>query len=130
MKLEAKILLLLGAFFAVMGIVYIIWSGEVAGGVMIIAGGLLGFLPGSYYWWWSRRMAVRPEDNDTATRESGAGVVETFPGTSIFPFTLGAGAFFTVLALVYGVWLMLPGIGLVVWAMLGGVAEGRRGGSH
>jgi hypothetical protein len=97
---------------------------------MIVAGALLGFLPGSYYYWWSRRMPTRPEDDDNATRESGAGVVETFPGTSIFPFTLGMGAFFVVLALVYGTWLALPGIGLVVWAMLGGVAEGRRGGDH
>ena len=75
-------------------------------------------------------MPTRPEDDAQATMESGAGVVEAFPGTSIFPFTLGMGAFFVVLALVYGTWLALPGFGLVVWAMLGGVAEGRRGGDH
>ena len=129
MKLEARILLVLGLFFAIMGTVYWIWSGENAGGMMIIAAGLLGFLPGSYYWWWSRRMPVRPEDRDGDVTE-GAGFVGAFPGTSIFPFTLGVGAFFAVLSLVFGFWLMIPGLGLIVWAAIGGVAESRRGGTQ
>jgi len=130
MKIEARILLILGLFFAVMGVVYWVWSGENAGGMMIVAGGLLGFFPGSYYYWWSRRIPTRPEDDENATMESGAGHVDAFPGSSIFPFTLGAGAFFVVLSLVFGVWLLVPGLSLVIWAMIGGVAEGRRGGSH
>jgi hypothetical protein len=56
-------------------------------------------------------------------------VVGSFPGTSIFPFTLGMGAFFVVLALVFGIWFLVPGIALFVWAILGGTAEGRRGGN-
>jgi hypothetical protein len=130
MKQEAKLLLGLGAFFAVLGIVYWVWSGENGGGIMIVAGGTLGFLPGSYYYWWSKRMPLRPEDDPNATRESGAGHIDAFPGTSIFPFVLGMGAFFTVLALVFGMWLLVPGIGLVVWAAIGGTAESRRGGAH
>ena len=43
---------------------------------------------------------------------------------------MGMGAFFVVLALVFGIWLLVPGLGLVVWALLGGTAEGRRGGHH
>ena len=129
MKIEARILLILGLFFAIMGTVYWIWSGENAGGMMIVAGGALGFLPGSYYYWWSRRMPVRPEDRDGDITE-GAGFVGAFPGTSIFPFTLGVGAFFAVLSLVFGFWLMIPGLGLIVWAAIGGVAESRRGGTH
>ncbi|HQT99694.1 MAG TPA: cytochrome c oxidase subunit 4 [Acidimicrobiales bacterium] len=128
MKVEAKLLLGLGLFFGLMCAVYWNWSLENAGGVMMFAGMLLGFLPGSYYWWWSRRMAPRPEDNPNATQQEGAGVVGSFPGTSIWPFTLGMGAFFCVLALVFGVWLLVPGLGLVVWAMFGGTSEGRRGG--
>jgi hypothetical protein len=102
---------------------------ENAGGVMMFAGMLLCFLPGSYYYWWSRHMKARPEDDPNATQAGGAGVVGSFPGTSIFPFTLGMGAFFVVLALVFGIWFLVPGIGLFVWALLGGTAEGRRGGN-
>ncbi|MDE2281334.1 MAG: cytochrome c oxidase subunit 4, partial [Actinomycetales bacterium] len=67
MKVEAKILLGLGVFFGVMCAVYWNWSLENAGGVMMFAGMLLGFLPGGYYYWWSRRMAPRAEDDPNAT---------------------------------------------------------------
>ena len=130
MKVEAKMLLALGLFFGIMCAVYWNWSLENAGGVMMLAGMLLCFLPGSYYYWWSRRMKERPEDNPNATQAEGAGVIDTFPGSSIFPFVLGMGAFFTVLALVFGVWLLVPGLALAGWSFLGGIGEGRRGGSH
>jgi Cytochrome c oxidase subunit IV len=128
MKLEARLLIALGAFFAAMTAVYWTWSLENAGGVMMMAGALLCFLPGSYYFWWSRRMKTRPEDDANATPAATAGVVGAFPGTSIFPFVLGMGAFFTVLALVFGVWMLIPGLGLAFWAILGATSEGRRGG--
>jgi predicted lysophospholipase L1 biosynthesis ABC-type transport system permease subunit len=73
-------------------------------------------------------MKARPEDNPNATQAEGAGVVGSFPATSIWPFTLGMAAFFVVLSLVFGIWLLVPGLGLAVWAILGGTAEGRRGG--
>ena len=128
MRIEAKLLLFLGLFFGAMCAVYWTWSLENAGGVMMCAGMLLCFLPGSYYYYWSRRMKTRPEDDPNATTEVGAGVVGSFPGTSIFPFLLGMGSFFVVLALVFGIWLLIPGLALVLWALLGGTSEGRRGG--
>jgi hypothetical protein len=130
MRVEAKVLLGLGLFFGVMFAVYWHYSNEDAGGVMMFGGMLLGFLPGGYYYWWSRRMKPRPEDNPGATQAEGAGVVGAFPSTSIWPFTLGCGCFFMVLALVFGIWLLIPGVGLVGWAFLGGTAEGRRSGKH
>ena len=128
MRAEAKLLLGLGLFFGLMCAVYWNWSLENAGGVMMFAGMLLCFLPGGYYYWWSRRMKARPEDDPQATQSEGAGVVGSFPGSSIFPFTLGMGAFFVVLALVFGIWFLVPGLGLAGWAVLGATAEGRRGG--
>jgi hypothetical protein len=126
-KAEAKLMLGLGAFFAAMAIVYWLWSGEDGGGMMLIASGALGFLPGSYYLWWSHRMRPRPSDLSDAEIADGAGVVETFPGSSIWPFTLGMGTFFAGLALVFGTWLAIPAAGLIIWALLGAVAESRRG---
>ena len=130
MKVEARLLLGLGLFFGIMCAVYWNWSLENAGGVMMFAGMLLGFLPGGYYYWWSRRMKARPEDNPDATQAEGAGFVGSFPGTSIWPFTLGMGAFLSVLAMVFGIWFLVPGLALVVWALFGGTSEGRRGGQH
>lgn len=127
MKTEAKLLLGLGVCFFIMGLVYWFWSGENAGAMMLLAAGGLGFLPGSYYLWWSNRMRERASDRDDATIADGAGVVETFPGSSIWPFTLGMGAFCIGLALVFGTWFGIPAAGLVVWALLGAVNESRRG---
>jgi hypothetical protein len=74
-------------------------------------------------------MRPRPSDREDATIADGAGVVDTFPGSSIWPFMLGMGAFSAALALVFGTWFALPAAALVVWAMLGAVTESRRGGA-
>lgn len=95
--------------------------------MMLLGSGLLGFLPGGYYLWWSNRMRERASDRDDATIAEGAGIVESFPGSSIWPFTLGMGAFCIGLALAFGTWFSLPAAGLVVWALLGAVTESRRG---
>ena len=130
MRVEARVLLSLGLFFGLMVAVYWFWGHENAGSVMMLAGMLLCFVPGGYYYWWSRRMKPRPEDNPKATQAQGAGVVGAFPSTSIWPFTMGMGAFMVVLALVFGIWFLIPGLGLVAWALFGGTSEGRRGGSR
>jgi hypothetical protein len=128
MKLEAMFLLFLGAFFGLVGLVYWFWSYEDGGTMMLAGTAALGFLPGSYYYFWHRRMGKRVEDRDDASIEEGAGVIESFPSTSIWPFVLGMGAFLTVLSLVFGIWLIFLGIPLILSALTGVTAESRRGG--
>ncbi len=38
------------------------------------------------------------------------------------------GAFLTVISLVFGIWLIFPGISLIITALVGVTAESRRGG--
>ncbi len=129
LKTESLILLGLGVFFGFMGAVYWLWGHEDGGGVMLLGSFLLGMLPGFYYLWWYRRTGGnRPEDRDDATIQEGAGVIDSFPSTSIWPFVLGIGCFSMVLALVFGVWFAVPGIALLVAAFVGVTAESRRGG--
>ncbi|HXZ61825.1 MAG TPA: cytochrome c oxidase subunit 4 [Acidimicrobiales bacterium] len=142
MKIAAIILLFLGAFFGLIGLVYWFWSYEDGGGVMLLGATLLGFLPGLYYFFWHRRFhghkyffwgktrgaGDRPSDRDDATVADGAGSVDAFPSSSIWPFVLGMGAFFSMLALVFGVWLMFIGVPLILTALTGVTAESRRGG--
>jgi Cytochrome c oxidase subunit IV len=128
MRVEAIILLFLGLFFGIVGIVYWFWSYEDAGTAMLVGTCTLGFLPGSYYYYWHRRMGARVEDRDDASIEEGAGEINSFPGTSIWPFVMGMGAFFTVISLVFGIWLIFPGISLILTALGGVTAESRRGG--
>ena len=128
MRIEALILLGVGLFFGIVGSIYWFTAYEDGGTMMLVGTCLLGLLPGGYYFYWHRRMGHRPEDREDATMEEGAGVVGSFPGSSIWPFVLGLGAFFSVLALAFGVWLLGVGASLVVTALIGVTAESRRGG--
>jgi Cytochrome c oxidase subunit IV len=127
-RVEAIILLFLGLFFGIVGLVYWFWSYEDAGTAMLVGTCTLGFLPGSYYYYWHRRMGARVEDREDASIAEGAGEINSFPGSSIWPFVLGMGAFFTVISLVFGIWLIFPGISLILTALVGVTAESRRGG--
>jgi hypothetical protein len=129
MKIEGMLLIGVGIFFGIVGIIYWVWSAEDAGGLMLLGTTLLGVVPGSYYLWWHRRIGYRPEDREDASIEEGAGVINSFPGSSIWPFVLGVGAFFTLLALVFGVWLIFIGLSFILIAAIGATAESRRGGS-
>ena len=128
MRVEAILLLFLGVFFGIVGLVYWFWSYEDAGTAMLVGTCLLGFLPGSYYLFWHRRMGHRVEDRDDASIAEGAGDINSFPSSSIWPFVMGMGAFLTLLSLVFGIWLILPGITLIITALVGVTAESRRGG--
>jgi len=127
-RIEALFLLFLGGFFSLVGLVYWFWGYEDGGSVMLAGTAILGFLPGSYYFFWHRRMGSRVEDRDDASIEEGAGVINSFPGSSIWPFVMGMGAFLSVLALVFGMWLMLVSVPLILSALVGVTAESRRGG--
>jgi hypothetical protein len=127
MKVEAVFLLFLGAFFGGIGLWYWFWGYEDGGSVMLLGATLLGFLPGSYYFFWHRRMGNRLEDRDAEIAE-GAGEIDSFPNSSIWPFVMGMGAFATVLGLVFGIWLLFLGVPLILTALTGVTAESRRGG--
>ena len=120
----AVFLLFLGLFLGIIGLVYWFWSHEDGGGMMLLGVTLLGFLPGLYYFFWHRRfhghkyffwgkspprVTVRPTAR-TPRWPTGPGSIDAFPGSSIWPFVMGMGAFMTVLALVFGVWLIFIGV--------------------
>jgi hypothetical protein len=128
MKIEALVLLGVATFFGIVGAVYWFTSYEDGGTMMLVGTCLLGLLPGGYYYWWHRRIGYRPEDRDDATIEDGAGQIDTFPSSSIWPFVLGMGAFMLVLAFAFGIWFFFPALTLILTALIGVTAESRRGG--
>ncbi|HMD47227.1 MAG TPA: cytochrome c oxidase subunit 4 [Acidimicrobiales bacterium] len=129
MKTESVLLLAIGLIFGMVAVVYWAFSYEDAGFLLLIGTCFLGLLPGLYYYYWYRRTGARPEDRDDAEIADGAGVVDAFPDSSIWPFLIGMGAFLCLLAFVFGYWLAFPGIALVVSAVTGATAESRRGGN-
>jgi hypothetical protein len=134
MRIEAILLVGVGIFFTITDVVYWVWGvtskAPEPGGTMMLVGTIaLGLIPGAYYLWWARRMKPRPEDRADATLQDGAGVIGSFPASSIWPFVFGMGCFLVVLGLVFGVWLMIPGFALIFTAAVGYSAESRRGGN-
>lgn len=143
MKIEALFLIGVGIFMGCIAVIYWFLSYDDGGGMMLLGSCLLGMLPGAFYFYWHRRfrgsrfffwgkldsaVGDRPEDRKDATIEDGAGVIDSFPGSSIWPFIFGTGAFITLLALVFGAWLAFPGVSVILIALIGVTAESRRGG--
>lgn len=145
MKVESSFLLGVATFFGIIAISYWFTAYEDGGATMLVGVTALGFLPGSYYYFWHRRfkgykyffwgkldhvVGTRPEDRSDTTIADGAGVINSFPGSSVWPFCLGVGAFTLLLAFVFGAWLALVGVSLILTALVGVTAESRRGGRH
>lgn len=150
MKIESLLLLGVGIFFGVVALVYWFWATQAyhlpdeSGYLMLIGTFLLGVVPGLYYWFWHQRfkgrryfywghldraVGMRPEDRSDAEIADGAGTISSFPGSSIWPFVLGGGALLLVNGLVFGWWIALPGVALIIGALVGVTAESRRGGN-
>lgn len=126
MRNESRIYLGVGSFFVVILLVYFFWSHESTGSVLLLASAGLGLLPGLYIGWWSRRMKPRPEDVSVVEPADISGVIGQFPENTIFPFVLGAGVWFVALGFVYGVWLVIIGVGFVLGAAYGATQESKR----
>ena len=129
MKVSGAFLSIIGVFFGVVGLVYWFTAYEDAGFLMLIGSALLGLLPGTYYLWWSRRMRPLEGDIADASMSDGAGVIDAFPGSSIWPFLLGMGALFATMTFIFGLWLAPIAAALGLSAVVGGVIESRRGGT-
>ena len=103
----------LGVFFGIVGIVYWFWSYE-DGGTMMLVGTSPARLPARELLLLLAPPAMGPEHGrgprPDASIAEGAGDIDSFPGSSIWPFVMGMGAFLTVLSLVFGIWLIFPGI--------------------
>ncbi len=136
MKHEAYIFALIGIFFAVVCVGYYFWDittpagkTDMSGTVMLFLAGCLGLLPGGYMFFWSRRARPRTEDRDAEVAE-GSGVIDVFPGSSVWPAVAGAGATTLCVGLVFGLWITVMGAFLLVSAFIGFIAESRRGGVY
>src|SRR5580704_54035 len=101
MKVESIFLIGVGLFFGCICIAYWFLGYEDGGTMMLFGTFTLGTFTGGYYYFWHRRfhghkwffwghtdriVGDRPEDKSDATIEQGAGVISSFPGTSIWPF--------------------------------------------
>jgi membrane glycosyltransferase len=129
MKVIALFLVGIGVFFGIIAGVYWFTAYEDAGFLMLIGSTFLGLLPGGYYLWWTYHMKTRTDDDPQATMAEGAGTVDAFPTSSIWPFILGMGCLMAALTFIFGLWLAPIAAALILSALIGATVESRRGGT-
>ena len=100
------------------------WS---ASSALILTAGLT-LIIGTFLLFVSRRLeGIRPEDDDDAEISDGAGDVGFFSPGSYYPFFLAATVALVAVATAYLlVWLMVIGVGMMLWVICGLVYEYHR----
>ena len=128
---EARVFGITGVFALVIAVIYGLTSGpEPAGTVALAAAGVFGLALAVFF-----TRSLRDVQHDVviaeeAMEEAGAAGEETdeglyLPETSIWPFFMGLGAALTFAGLAFGLWFIVPGVALLVHAVVGFASQSR-----
>ncbi|MBW8088355.1 MULTISPECIES: aa3-type cytochrome oxidase subunit IV [Streptomyces] len=120
MKSEAYLFAGVALFFLISDAAYIWFAREPAGiaalSVSFGMSSVISFFCLVNY----RRKGLRPEDRaDSDIRERG-GIIDFFPPQSGYPVIIALGAAVTAVGIVYGVWIIIIGFGLL-WPSIFGM---------
>lgn len=137
MKIEARVFEIIVVFCFFIAVVYgvstYLWGTdgvEPVGTVGLILTGGLALIAGSYFNFVARRLErPRPEDNDTAEVSDGAGELGFFSPGSYWPVALASAVAVTGIGTAFfEYWVILLGIGMLLFTIGGLVFEYHRGG--
>jgi Cytochrome c oxidase subunit IV len=122
-KIEFYLFAFIAAFLSLIGAIYIIIAGDPSGGVPLWFAAALGMIIGYYFWYTSRRIPPRPEDRADADIDEGSGEIGFFSPHSWWPLWLAVGAALAFLGVIFGMWLVLIGVGAGFIALTGFILE-------
>ena len=126
---EAKVFLGVGAFYVLIGLIYLVVSdGEYAGVALLLCSGLFAALAGG----WMIR-GLRPVQDHVEEVEAAATTGEVAPAdgdlylpvTSVWPLGIGLGVAMVLSGFAVGWVLALPGAGLLVHSVIGFANQSR-----
>ena len=123
MKIEGFLFAGGAAFYGLLAVIYWVITKEIVGSTALALTGALAFLVGFYVLYTSRRVGVRPEDDPNADVEDAEPDYGFFSPHSWWPLAVGIGALVTILGLIFAVWILLLGVGLLMAAIIGLVFE-------
>ncbi len=127
MRVEAWTMGACGVFFGVVTPIYWFLSEDPTGTSALVMTTLLGGLVAFYLAVVARQIDPRPEDNKQAEVADGAGEQGFFPPYSWWPLYTAAAVALAALGVVIGWWLVIIGIGLLAFMLIGFVFEYYRG---
>ncbi len=124
MKIETCLFAGVTLFFFVTAIGYTWWSdAEPAGSTALTVSFLMSALVFLFLYVQQRKHGSRPEDHKDAEIQQRSGPVDFFPPRSICPVMTAVGYAVAALGVVYGVWLLLIGLGLLAGGVFGFLFE-------
>jgi hypothetical protein len=115
------------AFYGVVAAVYWFITKELVGSTALALTGGLAFLIGFYVLYTGRRVGTRPEDDPNANIEDADAEYGFFSPHSWWPLAVGFATFVTVMGLIFAVWMLILGVGLLMASLVGFVFEYYRG---
>jgi hypothetical protein len=114
-----------GAFVALLCVLYGATSGEEAGSALLAVAGLLGLWCGAFLW---RDAARHRAGSGTGLGSDGTGAdpaATYLPDASVWPLGIGLGATLVLNGLLIGTWFLVPGV-MVLAVSLAGFARQSR----
>ena len=127
MRIEAWTMGVCGVFFGLVTPIYWFLSEDPTGTSALVMTTLLAGLVAFYLGVVARQIDPRPEDHKEAEVADGAGELGFFPPYSWWPLYTAAAVALVVLGVVIGWWLVIIGVGLVGFMLIGFVFEYYRG---
>jgi len=124
-RTEPRFLIGAGAFGALVAVVYWFLSYEQAGFAMLLLMGVASSMVGAYFVWKMGRVHLPEEDPDAEHAASAGEEVGRFSAGSVWPLVMAVALVFVTQGLIYGLWLLLFGGTLFVWASVGLMLESR-----
>jgi hypothetical protein len=123
MKTEAVLFAGVAMFFAVTAGSYGWFAADPAGTAVLIVAFVMASLVSFFLAVQHRRRGRRPQDRRDAEVAPSTGPVEFLPPDSPWPIIVAAGFITVALGIVFGLWLLLIGLGVLTLGVLGMVLE-------
>ncbi|MBQ0826884.1 aa3-type cytochrome oxidase subunit IV [Streptomyces tagetis] len=130
MKTESRLFAGVAAFFAATAIGYGWFSAEPAGTVALALACLMASLVSFFLRVQHQKRGPRAQDRGDAEVADAVGPLEFFPPHSPWPITVALGAIVLANGIVFGLWLVLMGFGLLAFAVCGLVFQYARRGAQ
>lgn len=128
MKVESLLFGSIALFLFVVSIVYFYLSHDPTGTVGLVLAGGLAAIVSSYLFFIGTKIPPRPEDRGDAEIHDGAGELGFFSPSSYWPAAIAFSAAVTASGLIFGLWLAIIGVVLLLVAVTGLLFENFTGG--
>jgi hypothetical protein len=133
-SVPGRVFLVIGAGVGSLGVIYWATAYEEAGTVMLVVATILALWV-AVYLWLRERHGEAGEAGDAADPGTAGGpagpaaghaVEQYLPHASVWPFAIGLGAAGIGVGLVLGLWVIVPGLGIMALGLGGFIRQTRR----